>query len=200
MRQTPSPVPIDGPPDAGRTLREYAGAVWKRRRLVLALGVLGAVAGWWQGSRSPDVYGVSVRIDIAKQRPLFANNPQLSAGESYHESQLYYPTQYALLASRTYVDRLCGAVSSDAGPRFPMWDWLTWPAYGDRRPATELNLGPEIEGVRMFEGIANVPAREFARRFRFRRYGPSPSPDAPYDDPSDLARFLANRVVVQPEK
>jgi capsular exopolysaccharide synthesis family protein len=196
-----APENLDRPPDAGHTLREYAGAVWKRRGLVLALGVLGVAAGWWQGTRSPDVYAVSTRIDIAKQRP-FVTNQQISTGEAYHESQLYYPTRYALLASRTYVDKLFASAATAEGRRFPMWDWLTWPAYGSRAPALDpaQSLGPPVLDVHAFEAFAGVSAAEFARRFQFRRYGASPSASAAYNDPDELAETLANKVVVQPEK
>ncbi|MCC7137711.1 MAG: polysaccharide biosynthesis tyrosine autokinase [Planctomycetes bacterium] len=193
---------LDRTPDAGRSLREYAAAIWRRRWLVLLLVLVGGGAGFWQGRRSPDVYAVATRIDIAKPRPFAGAAPTLAFGESYHESQLYYPTRYALLSSRTYVDRLLGAVSTKEGRRFPMWDWLTWPAYRSAPPREDpaSDLGPGVKDVGAFEDVVGLSVDEFARRFSFRRHGPKPSPQARFDDPSDLADFLANRVNVKPEK
>lgn len=196
------PDVLDSAPDAGHSLREYARAVWRRRFWVLGLLLVGGAAGWWQGRRSPDVYAVATRIDIAKPRPFAGAAPTLAFGESYHESQLYYPTRYALLSSSTYVDRLLQRASTPAGPSFRMWDWLTWPAYARAAPSDDGrgDLGPGIGGAAELEAVVGVSADEFARRFRFRRYGPSPSPDARFDDPGDLEGFLANRVTVKPEK
>lgn len=189
-------------PDAGHTVREYVSAVWRRKGLVLLVALLGVAAGWWQGQRSPDVYVVSTLIDIQKPKPIYATGQPQTFGESYHESQLYYPTKWALLGSRTYVDRLFSAVDGRAGRRFPVWDWLTWPVYLAERPrATRKDsLGPPIMDVADFEALVGIPVEEFRRRFSFRRYGLHPLPDAAFDTPADLAGFLAGRVVARPEK
>jgi capsular exopolysaccharide synthesis family protein len=197
---TPASDP-DRAPDAGRTMREYAAAVWRRRGLVLLLAVLGTAAGWWQGARSPDVYAVSTLIDMTKPRP-FASAPTMGFGEGYHESQLYYPTRYKLLESRTYVDRLFASRPTVEGRRYPMWDWLTWPAVLAARPEPEENesFGPAVQDAVEFEALVRVPLEEFRRRFAFRRYGANPTPAAEFDDPADLRRYLDGRVVVRPEK
>lgn len=192
---------LERAPDAGRTVREYARAVWRRRGLVVLLAVLGAAAGWWQGMRSPDVYAVATRVDIQKPKPFGVGAPTQAFGESYHESQLYYPTKWSLLSSGTYVERLFAASDGAGGRRFPMWDWLTWPVYLDAPPpSARETFGPEVKDVLAFEAMVGVTAREFARRYSFRRYGVHPSAGGRFDDPADLAGFLENRVAVKPEK
>jgi len=198
---SPLAVDLDHAPDAGHTVRAYAGAIWRRKGLVLLLLALGAAGGWWQGRRSPDVYGVATSIDIQKPKPFGGAAPTQAFGESYHESQLYYPTKWSLLSSGTYVERLFAFVDAPGGRRYPMWDWLTWPVYLAKQPDAERDtFGPSVQDVVAFEKVVGLTAKEFARRYSFRRYGLHPSPTARYDDPSDLAGYLANRVVVKPEK
>ena len=203
---TPTPRPVDtGPP-----LREYARAVWKRRYLILAFLAVGAAAGFVYGRSVPDVSSVSTRIDIAKQRP-FGVGPTgtnvISFGEGYMESQLYYPTRYKLLPSPTYVRALLRPKETPAGRRFPMWDWLTWSAYGLPRPDAQQepyrdeNLGSVVEPAD-FRALAGLEPEDFRDRFRFRTYGPQAlrSPDSPWTDPADLEGLLVGRTTVEPEK
>lgn len=198
---SPLSADLERAPDAGHTVREYVAAIWQRKGLVLLLAVLGAAAGWWQGKRSPDVYAVSTLVDIQKPKPFAGAAPTQAFGESYHESQLYYPTKWSLLSSGTYVERLFASVSGPQGRRYPMWDWLTWSVYLDQKPdAAREAFGPEVADIVAFEALVGIPAREFQRRYSFRRYGLHPSPSARYDDPSDLAGYLATHVVVKPEK
>ena len=168
----------DRPVEGAHSLREYLEAVWKRRLLIAGLVVLGVAGAWVYGRRTPDTYSVSTRIDIAKQRP-FGISPSgaitlVSWGEGYAESQVYYPTKYSLLASRNYAEKLFRVQPRPAGVEYPMWDWLTWPAYGGARPDpdAEGELGTRLLGEEDFEGIVGVPAAEFRRRFAFRSYGP----------------------------
>lgn len=197
----PLALDLERAPDAGHTVREYVGAIWQRKGLVLLLAVLGAAAGWWQGQRSPDVYAVSTLVDIQKPKPFGGAAPTQAFGESYHESQLYYPTKWSLLSSGTYVERLFASADGPGGRRYPMWDWLTWPVYQAEKPdSNRETFGPEVRDIFEFEGLVGIDAKEFRRRYSFRRYGLHPSPSARYDDPSDLARYLASRVVVKPEK
>jgi capsular exopolysaccharide synthesis family protein len=127
----------------------------------------------------------------------------ISFGEGYMESQLYYPTRYALLTSRTYVDRLLRAKEGPGGTSFPMWDWLTWSAYGAPEPKADAaeNLGPAVD-ARAFEDVVGLDGPAFARRFAFSAYGPPARRDAssPWADPRDLAPFLAGKTTVKPEK
>ena len=202
--------PLDRAPDAGHTLRQYASAVWKRRGIVVLLAALGTLAGWWQGVRTADVFAVSTRIDIAKQRPFGLSSSGgtgiVSFGEGYYESSVYYPTRYALLSSRTYAERLLASKrAADGKSVYPMWDWLTWPAYGLAQPPKPDpldNLGEPIADGRAFEGLVAIPASEFRRRFAFRAYGPAASrdPKARFEGPGDLDDFLSNKVIVHPEK
>src|SRR5204862_8359906 len=105
-------------------------ALRRRAWLVLLLLLVGVGAAFAYGARTPDVYEVTTEIDIAKQRPLLTGG-QISFGEGYMESQLYYPTRYSPLPSRTYVDSLFREQrTADGKVSFPMWDVLTWPAYG----------------------------------------------------------------------
>ena len=102
MNPVPPPaLALERAPDAGHTVREDVGAILHRKGLVLLLAVLGAAAGWWQGQRSPDVYAVSTLVDIQKPKPFGGAAPTQAFGESYHESQLYYPTKWSLLSSGT---------------------------------------------------------------------------------------------------
>ena len=201
---------LDRDPDAGHSLRQYVSAVWAHRGLVLLLAALGTAGGWWQGQRTADVYAVTTRIDIAKQRPFGVSSSGgtgiVSFGEGYYESSVYYPTRYALLSSRTYAERLLASKPGAGGSvTYPMWDWLTWPAYGSA-PAPSLqereNLGPRIEDGREFERLVGVPAAEFRRRFSFRGYGQAGTrdPRARFGGPGDLDEFLSNKVIVRPEK
>jgi capsular exopolysaccharide synthesis family protein len=205
------------PPDAGNTLREYVSAIWKRRTSILALVLLGTAAGWLLGWRTENVYEVTTRVDIAKPRPFAPVTPSFSGGEAYVESQLYYPTRWALLGSPTYVDALLRETRTGGVREFPMWDWLTWPAYGEAPPAVSLerDLGPPLVdpelvhpgseralGVAAFERLAGVSVATFRERFAFSEYGPAGlrRPDAPFRHPGDLRRHLVDRVSVRPEK
>lgn len=210
---------LDPEADASRTLKRYASAVWKRRWWILLAVALGAGAGWGKGRLSPDVFAVRTEIDITKQRP-FGLSPMggsqvVSFGEGYLESQLHYPTRYKLLASGRYITTL---LQSRPGPdgvvTFPMWDWLTWPAWASAFPWTsegegeslrarlEALCGPPITGVDVFERLVGVPVEEFRRRFSFRLYGPAASRDlrAPFATPEDLRAALEAHVDVEPVK
>lgn len=209
-------VPVDPEPDAGHTLRQYAASVWKRRVWIFALVILGIGGGWLKGRWSPDVYAVRTEIDITKQRPFgispSGGNQVVSFGEGYLESQLHYPTRYKLLASGRYITSLLQAkTEADGRQTFPMWDWLTWPAYFAERPSQaetlsaterEARFGPAVEGAEAFEQLVSVPAAEFRTRFAFRAYGPpgTRSPTSPYATPEDLRPALEGHVSVEPVK
>ena len=183
-------------------------SVWKRRFLIVGLVALGVGLGWLYGHGTPDSYLVSTRIDIAKQRPFgITKNGSLglvSFGEGYAESQVYYPTKYSLLASRNYADKLFRVEPHAAGTEFPMWDWLTWPAYGGSKPEAdgEGDFGTRLSGAAEFETIVGMTVLEFRRRFAFRAYGPAAarSPSSAFSDPGDLLGFLLGRLTVKPEK
>lgn len=222
----PPPAAVPGPsPDAGKTLREYAEAIWKRRLWIAVLTVAGLVGGVTLAWRAPDVYAVTTRVDIAKQRPFGVGSTVggvvVSTGEAYVESQLYYPTRWALLGSTTYVDSLLRETDGPEGRAFPMWDWLTWPATADGPPARDLekDLGPPLleataveapatparvkaAGEAALERLSGIPVAAFRERFAFREYGPAASRrnDARFRDPADLRGVLLDRVKVNPEK
>ncbi len=222
----PPPKPPGSDPDAGKTLREYVEAIWKRRAPIVVLVAVGALLAWFYGWRTADVYAVRTRVDIAKQRPFgmgsSAGGVVVSTGEAYLESQLYYPTRWALLGSPTYVDALLHEHDGPEGRTFPLWDWLTWPATSDAAPARDLekDLGPPLVDSRLvergpvaaaslkplgeaaLERLTGIPASAFRERFAFREYGPAPTRrvDAPFRDPSDLRGYLLDRVKVNPEK
>jgi capsular exopolysaccharide synthesis family protein len=205
-------------PDAGHTLREYAAAIWKRRVSIAACVAIGAALGAFLGFSTANVYEVTTRVDIAKPRPFAPVTPSFSGGEAYVESQLYYPTRWALLGSPTYVDALLRETRGSGGAReFPMWDWLTWPAYGEAPPPVvlERDLGPPLVdpelvpagaeralGIATFERLTGVPVATFRERFAFSDYGPAAlrKADAPFRHPGDLRGHLVGRVSVRPEK
>ena len=199
-------APTHGPdrgPEGARSLRDYLEALRRRLWLVGLLVLLGVGLAYVYGARTPDVYEVSTEIDIAKQRPLL--NAPMSFGEGYMESQLYYPTRYSLLASRTYADRLFREKdAADGTVSFPMWDWLTWPAYGAAPPAVdpEEDLGLRVVGAADFEALVGVRPEDFRRRYAFSAYGPPEArdPSSSWRRPSDLVGLLANRVTVTPRK
>ena len=197
----PTHVPERGA-DGAHSLRDHADALRRRAWLVALLVLVGLGLAALYGARTPDVYEVSTEIDIAKQRPLLGT--PMSFAEGYMESQLYYPTRYSLLASRTYVDRLFREKRAADGTRtFPMWDRLTWPAYGPP-PATDPdeNLGAEVPGAPEFEALVGVRPEEFRRRYAFSQYGPPASrdPASHRRTPRDLAGLLLNKVTVTPRK
>jgi len=216
----PTDVPLPEPePEAGHTLRRYASALWKGRAWVLSLVVAGVSGGWLRGHLSPDVYGVRTEIDITKQRPFgispTGGNQVVSFGEGYLESQLHYPTRYKLLESDHYIASLLEAtVAPDGSVSYPMWDWLTWPAWssefpwkpgvdqGARRSRLEALCGPPIEGEDEFARLTGISGAEFRRRFAFRSYGPAAtrSAAAAFDAPGDLRAVLENHVLVEPVK
>lgn len=212
-------VSLDPEADAGHSLRRYVSAVWKRRWWILALVVLGAGSGWLKGRLSADVFSVRTEIDITKQRP-FGLSPMggsqvVSFGEGYLESQLHYPTRYKLLASGRYIATLLQEkVGAGGVVTFPMWDWLTWPAWSKEFPWTsegageslrsrlEALCGPPMDGADALERLVGVPIEEFRRRFAFRAYGPAATrdPTSPFATPDDLRGALESHVEVDPVK
>lgn len=216
MAANPETGSVDPEPDAGHTLRQYAVAVWKRRAWIALLLVLGVAGGWLKGRSSPDVYAVRTEIDITKQRPFgispLGGNQVVSFGEGYLESQLRYPTLYKLLASGRYIESLLeSATEPDGTVTFPMWDWLTWPAYAadppsktepERSARLEARFGPSVAGPEAFEQLVSVSAAAFRARFAFRSYGPAAARSAasPYASPADLRASLEGHVNVEPVK